>query len=141
MDVERLDFIWRLVAMSVTSFSSWFHGCVNCFLEWGLYLAPLINQTLIRIVRHFMPILKAFILEMSVEGLRTFFINQYQRIQALRLAFFFHIIYYRSLRGLPSTKVRKMYSRTLNQQQCTIKLVFHEFCNFAGHSGGPCIRR
>ena len=89
MDVKILDFIWRLVTMSVTSFSSWFHGCVNCFLEWGLYLAPLINQTLIRIVRHFMPILKAFIPDMSVEGLRTFFINQYQRIQALRLAIFF----------------------------------------------------
>jgi len=84
MDVKRLDFIWRLVAMSVTSFSSWFHGCVNCFLAWGLYLAPLLNQTLIRIVRHFMPILKAFIPEMSVEGLRTFCINQYHRFQALR---------------------------------------------------------
>ena len=79
MDVKILDFIWRLVAMSVTSFSSWFHGCVNCFLEWGLYLAPLINQTLIRILRHFMPILKAFLPEMSVVGLRTFFINQYQQ--------------------------------------------------------------
>ena len=89
MDVKRLDFIWRLVAMSVTSFSSWFHGCVNCFLAWGLYLAPLLNQTLIRILRHFMPILKAFLPEMSVVGLRTFFINQYQRIQALRLAFIF----------------------------------------------------
>ena len=91
LNLKRLHFTWRLLATSVTCSYSWFHGCVNYFMAWGLYVAPLwpfVNQNLILIVRHFMPVLKAFIPEMSIEGLRTFFINQYHRFQALRYQFF-----------------------------------------------------
>ena len=118
LNLKRLHFTWRLLATSVTCSYSWFHGCVNYFMAWGLYVAPLwpfVNQNLILIVRHFMPVLKAFIPEMSIEGLRTFFINQYHRFQALRYQCFptFFDRETRSIAVLEVFKLRiRLYSKS-----------------------------
>ena len=77
-------FIWQLMVISVTCTFSW----LNHFWTWVFYALPplitFVNQSLIRIGRHSLPVLKAFMPEMSIEGFKTFFTNQYHRFQVIR---------------------------------------------------------